>query len=69
MELVALLALSAIVAVVYNFVQPKIFGLSQAQSLQTNFFGVTVLTTVAVFAAILAAGWIMKFVGKATVRV
>lgn len=69
MEFVAVLALSAVVALVYNFIQPKIFGLSQAQSLQTNFLGVTALTTVTIFLAVVAAGYIFKAVANRTVAV
>lgn len=64
MEFVAVGALSLVVAFVYLFVQPKVFGLSQTKSLQGNYVGNVVLTGAAIFVAILAAGWIFSFLGK-----
>jgi len=60
MEFVAVFALSAIVAMILNYVQPKVFSASQTQSLQKNYFGRTLLTTVVIFGAIVLAGVIFK---------
>ncbi len=68
MEFLAVFALSAVVAILYQWVQPKFFGLSQTQSLQANYFGKTLLTTVVIFGAIVVAGFIFSAVdGKVTV--
>jgi predicted PurR-regulated permease PerM len=64
MEYVAVLALAAIVSVIYGFVQPKVFGASITQSWQGNYFGNVALTTGVIFVAIIAAGWLFKLVGE-----
>jgi hypothetical protein len=56
MEFVAIFALSAITAIFYLWLQPKIFGLASLSNLQKNYFGKALMTTVVIFAAIVVAG-------------
>ena len=68
MEFVAVFALSAIVAILYLWGSPKLFGVASLQNLQKNYFGKVLLTTVAIFAAIVIAGFIFSAVdGKVSV--
>jgi hypothetical protein len=68
MEFVAVFALSAIVAVLYNWIQPKVFGVAKLQTIQANYFGKTLLTAVVIFGAIVVAGFIFSTVdGKAPI--
>lgn len=63
MELfVAVFALSALVAIVFNYGSPKLLGSTNPSlvKLQGNYFGKTLLTTVVIFLAILAAGFLIK---------
>jgi hypothetical protein len=64
MEFAAVFALSAIVAILYTFIQPKVFAITSLQSVQANYFGKTLLTTVVIFATILIAGMIFGALDK-----
>jgi hypothetical protein len=57
MEFVAVFALSALVAIFYNFAISK---WSQPAFLPANYFGKTLFTTVVIFAAIVAAGILFR---------
>ncbi len=46
------LALSAVVAMLYNFAQPRFFALQGLQKYESSYFGKTALTTVVIFGAI-----------------
>lgn len=65
MEWFAIFAISAIVAILYNWGQPKIFGIASLKGVQQNYFGKTLLTTLVIFAAIVVAGLVVGTFEKA----
>lgn len=60
------LALSAIVAVILNYVQPALASNTTVTSATSSLgsFGGIAISTVAIFVAILAAAWLVKLVSK-----
>lgn len=52
MEFLAVFALAAVVAMIYNFAQPRFFAMSSLQRYESSYFGKTLLTTVVIFGAI-----------------
>ncbi len=64
MEFVAVFALAAVVSILYNWAQPKFFAISSLQKYQSSYFGKTLLTTVVIFAAIVAAGLVFSAVDR-----
>lgn len=66
MEFVAVLALAAIVSVLFNWFQPKVAASQNATvaKLQTSYAGRTFLTTVVIFGAILLAGLLFSAVDR-----
>jgi hypothetical protein len=69
-EFIAVFALAVVVAILFNWGQPKLFA-SQNASLvkwQGNYAGKTLMTAAVIFAAIVAAGFLMKATVPATAR-
>jgi len=52
MEFLAVFALAAVVAMLYNFAQPRFFAMPSLQKYESSYFGKTLLTTVVIFGAI-----------------
>jgi hypothetical protein len=68
MEFLAIFALSAIVAVLFNWVSPKVFAANSLKGVGANYFGKTLLTAIVIFGAIVVAGFIFGAVdGKVSV--
>ena len=68
MEFGLVFALSAVVAILYLWAQPRVFGVASLQNVQQNYFGKVLLTAVVIFGAIVVAGFIFSAVdGKVTV--
>jgi hypothetical protein len=64
MEVLLVLALSMIVAMGFNYAQPKIFAMPSLAKYQTSYAGKTFFTGAVIFLAILAAGYLFKAVGE-----
>lgn len=69
MKWIMLLALSALAAIGFNYVNPKIMGNAKTASLQTSYAGRTALTTGAFFAVLVAAGLVLGVVANRSVTV
>jgi len=67
MELLLLFAFAMLFAIGFNFAQPRILG--RFPSFATNFFGVTIITALAVMALLLAVSFVFAEVGKNPVQV
>lgn len=62
MHWLMLLALSAVVAIMLNFIQPKIAANATAASVAgTGYFGTVAVTTVGIFVALVAATFLMEW--------
>ena len=69
-EFVAVFALAVVVAILFNYGQPKLFA-SQNASLakwQANYAGKTLMTAAVIFAAIVVAAFLMKATVPATAK-
>jgi len=60
MEYLAVFALAAVVAMLYNFAQPRFFAMPALQKYESSYFGKTLLTTIVIFGAIVVAGLIFR---------
>ena len=67
MELLLLFAFAMLFAIGFNYGQPKL--LNRFPTFAANFWGVTVLTAVAVAVLLVAVSWVFAEVGKETVKV
>jgi hypothetical protein len=61
MEFLGVFALSAVVAIIYNYVA----GISSLSKFQTSYFTKTLFSTVVIFAAVVVAGFIFAEVESA----
>lgn len=67
MEIVLLFAFAVLFAIAFNYGQPKALG--YFPSIASNFWGVTLITAVAVMVLLVAVSWIFAEVGKEVVEV
>lgn len=68
MEFAAVGALAIVVAILFNFAQPRVFGSAALQKYQTSYAGKTLFTAVIIFGAIVLAGYVFSAVdGKSPV--
>lgn len=58
MEYAAVFALSIVVAILYLWAQPKVFGLASLSNVQKNYAGKVALTAFVIFGAIVIAGFL-----------
>lgn len=70
MEYVMFLALSAIVSVIFGWVQPRVFANSHTTKYQGTYAGRTALTTGVIFLTLMAAAFLMSMVaGKSAASI